>query len=108
MTKNDKASARAVALINQTIDVLLRAGRAPTSPVNEFQRAKQRRELRRLAKRLREGKAEPRDESLHSAEELADIFPGLDRPAVARWQAPAEEAWPTALAPQDREMRTEC
>ena len=74
MRKNDDASARAVALMNQVIDVFQRAQRAPDSPVTTYAPAKLRRELRREAARLRQGKAEPRYKNLHTAEGLADIY----------------------------------
>jgi hypothetical protein len=74
MMKNDDASARAVALMNQAIDALQRAQRAPDSPVPTYAPAKLRRELRREAARLRQGKTEPRYKNLHTAEGLADIY----------------------------------
>ena len=73
MTNEEKA-ARAVALMNEAVDVMLRARTAPDSPVNKYSPPKLRRELRRDAARLREGKAEPRYKNLHTAEELADIY----------------------------------
>jgi len=72
--KNENASERAAALIHEAVDVLQRAGKAPDSPVNAFVPAKLRRELRRGARRLRMGKAQPRYRNLHTAEELADIY----------------------------------
>ena len=72
--KNENASERAVALVQEAIDVLRRAEHAPDSPVNTFLTAEMRRQLRRDAKRLREQKAQPRYRNLHSAEELADIY----------------------------------
>jgi hypothetical protein len=72
--KNGNASERATALVNEAIEVLLRAERAPASPVNTFSPAKKRRELRRAAKRLRGGTVEPRYKNLHSPEQLADIY----------------------------------
>jgi hypothetical protein len=71
--KNDNASQRAVALVQEAVDVLQRAGSAPDSPVNTFNPAKERRELRRLAMRLRQRKAQPRYRNLHTSDELADI-----------------------------------
>ncbi|HEY6138637.1 MAG TPA: hypothetical protein VI670_12835 [Thermoanaerobaculia bacterium] len=73
MTNEDKA-ARAAALMNEAVDVMLRARQAPHSPVNQYAPPKLRRELRRHAARLREGKAEPRYKNLYTAEELADIY----------------------------------
>ena len=72
--KNDNASERAVALMNEAVDVLQRCERAPASPVKTFLRAELRRELRRRARRLRLDQAEPRYINLHSAEELAGIY----------------------------------
>ncbi|MEA2327115.1 MAG: hypothetical protein QOE68_2074 [Thermoanaerobaculia bacterium] len=72
--KNDNASERAVALVQEAIDVLLHAEHAPDSPVNAFLPAKQRRQFRRAAMRLRQRKAQPRYKNLHSAEELADVY----------------------------------
>jgi hypothetical protein len=72
--KNDNAPERAVALMNEYLDVLQRVEQAPDSPVNTFLTAKQRRELRRDAKRLRKRQVEPRYKNLHNAEELAGIY----------------------------------
>jgi hypothetical protein len=72
--KNLNASQRAAALVHEAIDVLQRAGQAPTSPVNTFLKAEMRRKFRRGAKRLRAGKSQPRYRNLHTAEELADIY----------------------------------
>ena len=71
---NESAPERAAALVNAAIDVLQRAAQAPASPVNTFQPAQGRRQLRRDAARLRLGKAQPRYRNLHSAEQLADIY----------------------------------
>jgi hypothetical protein len=68
------AAERAAALVNQAIDVLRQADYAPASPLNTFTPAKLRRELRRNAKRLRQGNAQPRYKNLHTAEELAGIY----------------------------------
>src|SRR4029078_12738484 len=88
MTNEEKA-ARAVALMNEAVDVMLRARTAPDSPVNKYSPPKLRRGGRAHAARLprtrgrdlprdaagrREGKAEPRYKNLHTAEELADIY----------------------------------
>jgi hypothetical protein len=72
--ENKTASARAKALVNQAVDVLLRAGQAPESPVIRYAPAKLRRQLRRNAARLRAGTLEPRYKNLHTAEELADVY----------------------------------
>lgn len=72
--KNENASQRAVALVQEAVDVLLRAENAPDSPVNAFLPAKRRREFRRAARRLRERKAQPRYRNLHTSEELAEIY----------------------------------
>jgi hypothetical protein len=72
--KNDNASERATALVQEAIDVLQRAGNAPDSPVNSLLPAKERRQLRRAARRLREGKSQPRYRNLHTAEELAEVY----------------------------------
>jgi hypothetical protein len=71
--KNENRSERAVALVQEAVDVLRRAEGAPDSPVSTFLTAEMRRKLRRAAKRLREQKAQPRYRNLHSAEELAVI-----------------------------------
>jgi hypothetical protein len=72
--KNENASERVVALVHEAIDVLQRAEKAPDSPVHAFLRAKQRRELRRNAQRLRRRSVQPRYRNLHTSEELADIY----------------------------------
>jgi hypothetical protein len=71
--KNYNPSQRAAALVQEAIDVLQRAGNAPDSPVTTVRPAKERRELRRLAMRLRQRKAQPRYTNLHTSDELADI-----------------------------------
>jgi hypothetical protein len=71
---DDNAAERALALVQQAIEVMLRAETAPASPVTAFLTAKRRRALRREAARLRQGKAEPRYKNLHSAEDLAAIY----------------------------------
>src|SRR5882762_10436137 len=68
------ASERAVALINEALEALQRAEKAPDSPVTTFAPLKLRRQLRRRAEMLRRGKAQPRYGNLHSAEQLADIY----------------------------------
>jgi hypothetical protein len=70
----DNPSERAVALVQQALEVLLRAETAPASPVTAFLTAKKRRALRREAARLRQGKAEPRYKNLHTAEDLAALY----------------------------------
>ena len=72
--KQENASERAVALVQQYLDVLQRAQQAPVSPVNTSIPANLRREYRRRAVRLRKGQAQPRYENLHTAEQLADIY----------------------------------
>ena len=72
--KYGNASERAKALVHEAIEVLQRAERAPGSPVNAFLPAKTRRQLRRAARRLREGQTQPRYRNLHTSEELADIY----------------------------------
>jgi hypothetical protein len=74
ITKNENASERAVALMQEALDVMRRTERAPDSPVNTFLTSELRRKCRRAARLLREQKAEPRYKNLHSAEELADIY----------------------------------
>ena len=71
---NDNATERAVALVNQMLDALDRANWAPESPVNALLTPKLRREFRRSAARLRQGKAQPKYKNLYTAEELADIY----------------------------------
>ena len=72
--KQENASERAVALMQQAVDVLQRAQQAPVSPVNTSIPANLRREYRRRAARLRKGQAQPRYANLHTAEQLADIY----------------------------------
>lgn len=72
--KQENASERAVALVQQGVDVLQRAERAPVSPVNASLPPNLRREYRRKAARLRQGKLQPRYANLHTAEQLADIY----------------------------------
>jgi hypothetical protein len=72
--KSDNASQRAVTLVQQALDLMRLAEKAPTSPVNTFVTGKRRRALRRDAARLRQGKAEPRYKNLHTAEDLADLY----------------------------------
>ena len=74
MKKEDNAAERAVALVQQAVDLMQRARQAPVSPVNTFLPAKLRRECRRSAARLRQGQLQPRYVNLHSAEQLADIY----------------------------------
>ena len=72
--KTLNASQRAVALVNEALDVLQRAEHAPASPVNTFLTKEMRSKLRRAAKRLRQRKLQPRYKNLHSPEELAAIY----------------------------------
>jgi hypothetical protein len=72
--KDDNASERAAALLQQTIDVLQRAGNAPDSPVSTFVPGKMRRHLRRGVERLRRGEAQPKYKNLFTAGQLADIY----------------------------------
>jgi hypothetical protein len=72
--KDDNASERAAALVHQAIEVLQRAGSAPSSPVNTFLTAKLRRQYRRGAQRLRRHQSQPRYRNLHTSEELADVY----------------------------------
>src|ERR1700692_1697939 len=72
--KNDNAPERAVALVNEALDVLQRVELAPDSPVNTFLTREKRRKLLRDAKRLRKRQVEPRYKNLHNAEQLADIY----------------------------------
>ncbi len=60
--------------MHEYLDVLLRVGQAPDSPVYAFVTKEKRRQLRRDAKRLRKQQVEPRCKNLHSAEELADLY----------------------------------
>ena len=69
-----QAAERAVALMNQAVDVLQRVEQAPVTPVGKFIPVHLRRELRRNARRLRQHQAVPRYQNLHSAEELALIY----------------------------------
>ena len=60
--------------MHEYLDVLLRVGEAPDSPVYAFVKKEKRRQLLRDAKRLRKQQVEPRYKNLHSAEELADLY----------------------------------
>ena len=72
--KNLTASQRAVVLMHEALDVMLRTGQAPDSPVYAFVTKEKRRQLLRDAKRLRKQQIEPRYKNLHSADELADLY----------------------------------
>ncbi|HEY0159947.1 MAG TPA: hypothetical protein VGF28_21860 [Thermoanaerobaculia bacterium] len=72
--KQESASERVVALVQEAVDVLQRAERAPVSPVNTALPRNLKREYRRNAARLRQGKLQPRYANLHTAEQLADIY----------------------------------
>jgi len=72
--KIESASERAVALMHEALDVMRRTECAPDSPVNTFLTGEVRRKCRRIARRLREQKAEPRYKNLHTAEELAGMY----------------------------------
>ena len=74
MKNDNNLPERAAVLVYQAVDALRRAGLAPVSPVNSFQPAQTRREFRRTAARLRQGKIEPIYKNLHSAEKLAGIL----------------------------------
>jgi len=60
--------------MHEALDVMLRVGEAPDSPVYAFVKKEERRQLLRDAKRLRKQQVEPRYKNLHSAEELADLY----------------------------------
>jgi hypothetical protein len=72
--KNLTAPERAVALMHETLDVMMRVAQAPDSPVYAFVKKEKRRQLLRDAKRLRKQQVEPRYKNLHSADELADLY----------------------------------
>jgi hypothetical protein len=72
--KHENASARAMALVDQALDVIRRTEQAPLTPIRRFIPVHLRRELRRNAKRLHQQKMQPRYPNLHSAEELAGIY----------------------------------
>src|SRR5258708_3446789 len=72
--KNENASLRTAALINEAIAALQRMEEAPTSPMKGFLTAKRRREHRRYAARLRRGQVEPIYKNLHTGEQLADLY----------------------------------
>jgi hypothetical protein len=72
--KNLTAPQRAVVLMHEALDVMLRVGQAPDSPVYAFVKKEERRQLLRDAKRLRKQQVEPRYKNLHSADELADLY----------------------------------
>ena len=72
--KKESASERAVARVQEALDVMRSTERAPDSPVNTFLTGEMRRKCRRAAKLLRAQKAEPRYKNLHAAEELAGMY----------------------------------
>lgn len=72
--KNENRSERAMALVNEAVDVMRRAERAPHSPLSASVSAEMRREYRRHAVRLRKRTVGPRYLNLHSAEKLAGIY----------------------------------
>ena len=71
--KDDNASETCRGAVHETVDVLQRVENAPDSPVNTFVPGK-RDVLRRGAKRLRRGEAQPKYKNLYTAEQLADIY----------------------------------
>jgi hypothetical protein len=72
--KQANVSELAVALVEEALDLMERAERAPVSPMNTAIPRKLRREYRRKAARLRQGQLQPRYENLHTPEQLADIY----------------------------------
>jgi hypothetical protein len=72
--RDENVSERAVALVQQAVDLLRRAEQAPVSPVNTTLPPKLRRECRRAAARLRRGQLQPRYHNILTAEQLADIY----------------------------------
>lgn len=71
---DDNASERTAALVHEVLKALQRAGNAPASPMNAPMTANLRRQLRRNAARLRQGKVEPRYKNVLTAAELAAIY----------------------------------
>src|SRR5947209_1573319 len=88
--KNQSACERALALLNETIEVLQRIETAPDSPVDTFVPAKTRRTMRRGAELLRRGEAQPRYKNLFTAEQLADIYEDTARRDEIRQQVREE------------------
>jgi len=72
--KNENRAERVIALVNEAVDVMRRAERAPHSPLSASVSAERRREYRRHAVRLRKQQVGPRYPNLHSAEKLAGIY----------------------------------
>lgn len=72
--KNKHVFDRAVALLNELVDLYLRASRVPYSPSDRVTTGKDRRLFRRAAERLRRGEQEPVFEGLYTAEQLADLM----------------------------------
>ncbi|HEX7137172.1 MAG TPA: hypothetical protein VF219_04980 [Vicinamibacterales bacterium] len=72
--KNQNACERVLALLNQTIELLIRSESAPDSPIQNVTTADQRREMRRLADRLLSGEADVRFKNLYTRKQLAEIL----------------------------------
>lgn len=73
--KNEKnVFDQVVALLNETIDVLLRAERAPDSPVNHVTTTEERRLYLRHAERLRNGQAEVVFKNMYNRKQLVQIL----------------------------------
>lgn len=82
--KNEHPSGHAAALLNQMLEVLMWADRAPRSPISEFHPVKERREIRRAAARMRDA---PAHENL-----AAQVLAGICERTVRR-DAIAERAY---------------
>lgn len=72
--KNQNVFERVVALLNETIDVLLRGENPPHSPIPPASTGAHIRDYRRHAERLRSGEAEAIFKNLYTDEQLADIL----------------------------------
>jgi hypothetical protein len=72
--KNQSPSERVVALLNETIELLIRSESVPDSPVETVTTADERRDMKRHAERLLNGEAELCSENLYTPDQLAAIL----------------------------------
>ncbi len=77
--RNQNVFDRAVALLNELVDVYLPVEKAPCFPLDQRTTGKDRRLYRRAADRLRRGKQEPVFKTLYTAEQLATLLEEIVR-----------------------------
>ncbi|HEY2324535.1 MAG TPA: hypothetical protein VGJ82_16870 [Thermoanaerobaculia bacterium] len=68
------ACERVLALLNETVELLIRGESAPDSPVEKVTTTDERREMRRAAERLLSGMVDVRFKNLYTAKQLAAIL----------------------------------